>query len=72
MNEYSLAKVQYNNNIYEIFTDDMIEYIKNAVRVYTKVMDSPCDLLPWWQEINPQDPGHNLYHRIIEKYHWEE
>lgn len=67
-----VAMELYTQDIRKIWPSNVVEYVKNAIKTCAKVMDSPCDLLQWWQEINTKEPGYNLYHRIIEKYHWDE
>ncbi len=64
------------NNIYEFFTNEMIDYLKNAVHIYAKAFD-PNNLTEGGKEfrkINEHCIGENenLWNRIIEKYHWNE
>ena len=63
------------NNIYEIFTDEMLEYLKNTVHVYAEAFD-PNNLTEGGKEfrkINEHCIGQNenLWKRVIEKYGWD-
>ena len=58
-----------NENIHELFTNEQLNYIKNTIRIYTKVCDSPCKLSPFEEQLNPE---YNIYTKILEKYGWNE
>lgn len=64
-----IAHDLYVTDVRKIFTDEKLEYIKNAICIYAKVCNSPCKLKPYWEELNPE---YNIYTKILEKYGWNE
>ena len=63
-------------DIYEVFPEKAIDFLKNTVKIYAKVFDSlkPSESRLEFRRINKHCVGENenLWNRILNKYHWNE
>ncbi len=63
-------------DIYEVFPEKAIDFLKNTVKLYAKVFDllKPSESRLEFRRMNKHCIGEseNLWNRIIEKYHWNE